>query len=346
MKPKDLTNIMNISQKTIVLLLFALFVGLPTYGIDKKRMQTQTRQTREEYIDRYHPIAIAHMERYGIPASITLAQGILESDCGNSFLSRSSNNHFGIKCKKDWKGKKVYHDDDAKGECFRAYPSVEDSYEDHAEFLDRQPRYESLFAYAPDDYRNWAHGLKAAGYATAPDYAQRLIKIIEESRLYLFDRKGGAKLYAQKENERFSEAASIHRPAKMTTGVDPDNFRVTISETGSYSVHRCNGIPFVQAQSNESFEQIGKRLRISPRNLRKFNEVEPDAQPLTGEVIFLERKKKEWQGDEVFHTAVAGETIFSVAKRYGILENSLRRMNRMGRRDNEFESGEQVRIRR
>ena len=127
------------------------------------QLGAQVRQTREEYVNRYMSIAVAHMERYGIPASITMAQGILESDCGNSLLSMRSNNHFGIKCKRNWTGEKVYHDDDAKGECFRSYPSVEASYEDHAEFLDSQPRYDSLFAYPSDDYKSWARGLKAAG---------------------------------------------------------------------------------------------------------------------------------------------------------------------------------------
>ena len=166
---------MKISRKTTLLAGFLLGLILP--------LAAQVRTTREEYIDRYKSIAIAQMERYGIPARITLAQGILESDCGNSLLSMRSNNHFGIKCKRDWTGEKVYHDDDAKGECFRSYPSVEASYRDHAEFLDSQPRYDSLFAYAHDDYRSWARGLKAAGYATAPDYAQRLIRIIEENEL-------------------------------------------------------------------------------------------------------------------------------------------------------------------
>ena len=159
------------------------------------QLGAQVRQTREEYISRYMSIAVAHMERYGIPASITMAQGILESDCGNSLLSMKSNNHFGIKCKRNWTGEKVYHDDDAKGECFRSYPSVEASYQDHAEFLDSQPRYDSLFAYPSDDYKSWARGLKAAGYATAPDYAQRLVRVIEENQLYLLDRPDGMRLY-------------------------------------------------------------------------------------------------------------------------------------------------------
>lgn len=178
---------MNFYHKAISLAGFVLLTVLPA--------QAQVRQTREEYINKYKKIAVAHMERYGIPASITMAQGILESDCGNSWLSQASNNHFGIKCKRNWTGDVVYYDDDEKGECFRSYPSVEASYQDHAEFLDSQPRYDSLFSYAPNDYKSWARGLKAAGYATAPDYAQRLIRIIEESKLYLLDREDGLTIY-------------------------------------------------------------------------------------------------------------------------------------------------------
>ena len=180
---------MIFSKKAIYLALFAL-------AASAAQLAAQTRITKEEYIDRYKGIAIEHMERYGIPASITLAQGILESDSGNSTLARKSNNHFGIKCKSNWRGDRVYHDDDAKGECFRKYDTVEESYQDHADFLDQQPRYDSLFAYSSDDYRSWARGLKAAGYATAPDYAQRLIRIIEDNQLYLFDEDNGAALYA------------------------------------------------------------------------------------------------------------------------------------------------------
>ena len=168
-----------------------VFLAIVTLSVSLS-VTAKERQTREEYVEKYKAIAIAHMERYGIPASITMAQGILESDSGNSLLSRSSNTHFGIKCKKSWKGERVYHDDDAKGECFRAYPSVEASYEDHADFLDQSPRYDSLFAYPSNDYRSWARGLKAAGYATAPDYAERLVKIIEDMKLYLLDQEGEA----------------------------------------------------------------------------------------------------------------------------------------------------------
>ena len=142
--------------------------------------------TRNEYIDKYKDEAIYQMKKYKIPASITLAQGILESGDGNSELAKKSNNHFGIKCHSDWKGERVYHDDDKKDECFRKYNTVRDSYDDHSEFLLRS-RYADLFEYALTDYKSWAKGLKKAGYATNPNYAKLLIKIIEENELHKLD---------------------------------------------------------------------------------------------------------------------------------------------------------------
>ena len=142
--------------------------------------------TRNEYIDKYKDEAIYQMKKYKIPASITLAQGILESSDGNGELAKKSNNHFGIKCHSDWEGERVYHDDDKKNECFRKYNKVRDSYDDHSEFLLR-PRYASLFEYALTDYKSWAKGLKKAGYATNPYYAKHLIKIIEENELNKLD---------------------------------------------------------------------------------------------------------------------------------------------------------------
>lgn len=309
--------------------------------------QEHVRQTREEYISRYHHIAVAHMEKYGIPASITLAQGILESDCGNSQLSRSSNNHFGIKCKSNWRGRKVYHDDDERGECFRAYPSVEASYEDHAEFLDRGERYDSLFAYSPSDYKNWARGLKAAGYATAPDYAERLIRIIEDSRLYLFDREGGEQLYADAirgGDEEFFDGGSAETVISSTEGVDPDNFHVTINAHNGYNVHRNNGVFYVLAKERDSYENIGEKLGYSARNLRKFNDVEADAQPLTGEVVYIGRKRKSWQGNVSEHIAREGETLYSLSQLYAIRLKSLKRLNGIKSNEHSFEAGCRVKL--
>ena len=137
----------------------------------------------EAYIDMYRPLAIEEMKRTGVPAAIKIAQGILETEAGKSLLVRNSNNHFGIKCKSNWTGEKVYHDDDEKGECFRKYASPEDSYRDHSDFLKFQPRYAPLFQIDPMDYKSWAHGLKSAGYATNPKYPEILIRLIETYRL-------------------------------------------------------------------------------------------------------------------------------------------------------------------
>lgn len=310
----------------------------------------QSRTTKEEYIDRYKSIAVEHMERYGIPASITMAQGLLESDAGNSLLSRKSNNHFGIKCKRNWTGDKVYHDDDAKGECFRSYPSVEASYRDHAEFLDTQPRYDSLFAYGPDDYRNWARGLKAAGYATAPDYAQRLVRIIEEYQLYLLDRPDGSRLYASRLASpadpgcRFDDESSMTHAAAATGLVDPDHYRVTINAHDGYDIYETNGVHYVLAKEHDTFEAIGCSFRISARNLRKFNELKKGVQPVAGEPVFIARKKRRWEGDAATHTARQGETAYTVGQTYGVRTRSIEKLNRptAGRA---IAQGERIRLR-
>lgn len=345
----DLTKIMNISRKTIIfggIFFISCFCTLLTASAQSR----QTRQTREEYIARYKHIAIDQMERYGIPASITMAQGILESDSGNSLLSRSSNNHFGIKCKKQWTGRKVYHDDDEKGECFRAYDSVEESYTDHAEFLDNQPRYDSLFRYASDDYRSWARGLKACGYATAPDYAQRLVKIIEESELYLLDRPNGDRLYAQHRDERknpdewFSSQSSV-QTAVAATGVDVDNYRVAVTTHKGYSIYATNGVHYLLAKEDDTFEQIGKRLQIPARTLRKFNDLsDPSSQPMTGEVIYIARKKSRWEGAEKYHLCREGETAYAVGQHYALRTKAVEKMNKLKKHPEALAEGKQIRI--
>ncbi|MDE6045916.1 MAG: glucosaminidase domain-containing protein [Alistipes sp.] len=291
----------------------------------------QTRLTREEYIDRYKSIAVTQMERYGIPASITMAQGILESDSGNSRLSVESNNHFGIKCKRNWSGPRVYHDDDEKGECFRAYESVEASYHDHAEFLDTQPRYDSLFAYASTDYRSWARGLKAAGYATAPDYAQRLVRIIESYKLYLLDQPDGERLYAAGKGRTIDFTADSHRDAVSSSGgylIDPDNFRVTINAHEGYNVYTTNSVHYIVAKENDSFKEIGRKFRLSKGNLRKFNDAKgKGSEPEAGEVVFIERKLTAWRGNARQHICHEGETLRSVSQSYGIRVRSLAKIN-------------------
>ncbi len=291
-------------------------------------VMAQSRITREEYINRYKQIAIDHMERYGIPASITMAQGLLESDSGNSLLSKSSNNHFGIKCKSNWTGATVTHDDDEKGECFRAYPSVEESYRDHAEFLDNSPRYDSLFAYSSTDYRSWARGLKAAGYATAPHYADLLIKLIEDNNLSLLDKEDGEELYAEKSTE------DSHQYDSTTSGdIDPNNFQTTINSHKGYNIYRVNGKNYILTKQDDSYETLSETFRISASSIRRFNELDRDHTFVKGEMVFIEGKDRHYKGKLKDHEVIKGETLHSISQIYGIKSSSLRRLNDMKRKD-------------
>ena len=323
-------------KKTVVILLCAL-IGVMS-------ISAKERQTREEYVEKYKAIAIAHMERYGIPASITMAQGILESDSGNSLLSTSSNNHFGIKCKKSWAGDRVYHDDDAKGECFRAYPSVEASYQDHADFLDQSPRYDSLFAYPADDYRSWARGLKAAGYATAPDYAERLVKIIESMKLYLLDKENGNKIYsAAKSATANTEAWFENNLATSDEQINPNAFRVTVNSHKGYGVYRTNHTFYVVAKEGDTFESVGAVFDISANMLRKFNDVAKEDNLSKGDIVYIERKKTQWLGNVMQHKVVREENLYSLSQSYGIRLKSLAKLNRM-RSGEDVKKGDVIRL--
>ena len=326
-------------KKIVLAIFYVIFATLATHYAS-----AQSRQTREEYIERYKSIAVAHMERYGIPASITMAQGILESDAGNSALSISSNNHFGIKCKKNWTGRKVYHDDDAKGECFRAYPSVEESYQDHAEFLDSSPRYDSLFSYPSNDYRSWARGLKAAGYATAPDYAERLVAIIEKYNLHLLDQQDGDAVYSSGKNakqnaEYFALQSNIIR--QEAVGIDP--FRISSSVHKGYNVYRTNNTCYVVAKKDDTYATLGKTFAISERMLRRFNDATKTDTLKENDIVYIERKKERWMGDALLHEVRKDEDLHSLSQSFGIRKNRLARLNRL--RNNALQEGQTIRIR-
>ncbi len=287
----------------------------------------QTNLTRQEYIDIYKFIAVDHMEKYGIPASITMAQGILESGSGNSELAAKSNNHFGIKCKSNWTGGKVYHDDDAKGECFRAYSTVEQSYADHAEFLNSSPRYDSLFDLSSSNYKGWARGLKKAGYATAPDYAERLIKIIEDNNLHLLDQEDGVAKYALISGGS-STTPTRNDWSEVGDGVDPNNFSTTINAHKGYNVHRNNKVFFVVAKRDDTIEKIGEFFMITPRRLRSYNDLERKDQVKEGDKIYIARKaKRSEEGGVSSHIVRSGETIRSISQDYAITVKSLCKLN-------------------
>ncbi len=328
---------MTFSIKTTFLAKLVLFLMVFTASLAlHSASSAEKRITREEYIIRYRQIAIEHQQRYGIPASITMAQGILESDCGNSNLSRRSNNHFGIKCKSDWEGRSVRHTDDAPNECFRAYDLVEHSYEDHAKFLDESPRYDSLFNFSPTDYRSWARGLKGAGYATAPDYAPRLVKIIEDEKLYLLDLEAedGVKAYdTMLAAKRKAEGKAGMEASTTAVAIDPNNFSVPIRTFEGYSIYKTNRSRYTRAKAGDSYKTLAKRFDIPRSSLAKYNDASAKTPIKADDMIYLEFKGRKWRGNVKEHRVRSGESVYQLSQSYAIREKSLRKINHLGKRD-------------
>ena len=273
-------------------LFFLLFI------VSSLVLQAQTRNRQyEAYIKQYRDIAVEEMKKYRIPASITLAQGLLESGAGQSSLARKSNNHFGIKCGSDWRGKTVRHDDDARRECFRAYKHPKDSYEDHSKFLANRPRYASLFKLKITDYKGWAKGLKKAGYATNPRYAQQLIDIIELYDLHKYDQKGGLKWMKDHPNP--------------------------------HQTYLANGLVYIVVRAGDSWKSISKELGISQRKLRKYNDLYKGYALQAGDILYLEKKKRKASKDYIVHVLRSGESMYSISQKYGIRLDRLYKLNKM-----------------
>jgi LysM repeat protein len=263
-------------------------------------------ETIRAYVEEWWPVAVSEMQEYGIPASISLAQGILESAAGTSELARQSNNHFGIKCHKEWTGKKVYYDDDAKGECFRKYPRAEDSWADHSEFLRTRDRYASLFELQPDDYRGWAHGLKKAGYATNPRYAELLIKLIHDYELHSYDKRQGA-----------LAGRGRRRPVPPSAPV------AAVS-----GVFYFNRIPTVLARAGEYPRDISVRQDVPLGRLCDYNDFTPSYALSEGEKVYLKPKRR--RASARMHTVRSGESLRDIAQEYGVLLELLARRNQVG----------------
>ena len=276
---------------------------------------TQAQMSRQDYIDNYKDIAISEMKRTGIPASIKLAQACLESSNGNSELSRISNNHFGIKCKTNWTGASVKWDDDARNECFRKYNSVEESFYDHSNFLTSSPRYANLFTLAPDDYVAWAYGLKAAGYATAPDYAQRLIKIIVDFKLYAFDRGIDFDQLSVSDDARtrIGEIANL-------INIDPHK---------SHKIFMHNKLKTVVVREGDTFELLAEEFDIKTWALYQYNDLSEGYQPRKNEVIYIQKKHRRALKGITVHKVGVGETMHYISQVYGIRLKPLYRRNHM-----------------
>ena len=278
----------------------------------------QTNNKAVEYINRYSPIAISEMQRSGIPASITLAQGLLESGSGTGTLAVKANNHFGIKCHGDWKGESVRHDDDSKAECFRKYATVEESFADHSDFLRYKERYASLFDLEPTDYKGWAYGLKKAGYATDPAYAQKLINLIDAYGLTRFDS---------------SSVAAEAVPQTPSSLAQPERFsgegrRGTFAVSLSREVLVINGIPFIYARAGETYRSVAALYNLFPRELASFNDSSnPDRRLDAGEPVYLHRKASKAVKGQDKHICVEGESLLAVSQKYAVRLKSLMKLN-------------------
>lgn len=288
-------------MRTYAILLSSLLIFVPNSlgAQNTSPAQGSELSPRKVYIATYEKMARKEMKRTGVPASITLAQGILESGNGQSRLATEGNNHFGIKCHEGWKGKTMFVDDDKPDECFRVYRNPKQSFVDHSEFLLSRSRYDGLFILDPRDYQSWAKGLKAAGYATSPTYAEKLIKIIEEEELYRFD---------QQVIKPATKGLKAHSRYKMTP----------------------NGAGYVLLEEGETIEQVAFDLNLKLDKILDFNDASYAWIPRPGDRIYVTPKKKNWDRKlrEISTCRmVAGESTWDVAQRYGIQIEALYRMN-------------------
>ena len=272
----------------------------------------------KSYIETYRDIAVKEMMEYRIPASITMAQGIYESNAGRSRLAIEANNHFGIKCHLEWTGDTFIQDDETKNECFRKYSNPEESFRDHSYFLSQRDRYKSLFNLDIADYKGWANGLKACGYATNPQYPQHLIQTIEDYALYRLD------------------VADFSLVFSDTTTTVKDTVRKTVTVAkvdlfaegpGKRMVYLNNGLQYIVFRKNDDIKEVAKAFHVTERKIRKFNDMKKDAQLVAGQMVYLEPKKK--KGSITRHIVRPGETLYTISQAYGIELSQVYKINKL-----------------
>ncbi|MCR4965262.1 MAG: glucosaminidase domain-containing protein [Bacteroidales bacterium] len=313
-------------QFKLILQVSILLVGL--IGIINQMLGQYTEKDIHAYIEQYKSIAMAKMQEHHIPASITLAQGILESGCGKSRLAAEGNNHFGIKCHENWEGDTILVDDDELQECFRKYNSAEESYNDHSLFLKNRSRYANLFKLDMLDYVGWAKTLKADGYATNPKYPEMLTGLIERFNLAKYDTismLGEGALYQPKNEEMVIREEPAQAPQSVTQpqtssgkvftalgseypmGSSPFTYRKVFENNRTY---------FVIAKKGDTYETIAGDVQVSAANIRHFNDADQTMQPVENEIVYIEAKSK--TNPNKIHIVVAGETLRYIAQRYGV----------------------------
>lgn len=290
---------------------------------------------QEKYILEYRDIAVSEMQRTGVPASITLAQGMLESRYGLSPLAVEAHNHFGIKCHNDWEGGKYYQDDDRSNECFRVYRDASESFRDHSDFLRYRDRYKFLFDYEVTDYRSWAEGLKKAGYATDPQYPSKLINIIEEYRLYEYDVVEHGEAVEVPESPLQIEKPEI-LPVKYAK-----EYRFSLSR----EVYTQNGVPFVYSLAGETYESIAVSNRLFLKEILRFNDLEGIELLEPGTVVYLHAKRsKAPKGLDKYIVEEDGESLRDICQRFGLKKSSVVKLNRFDK-DYVPRKGDTIRLR-
>lgn len=312
-----------------------------------------TSTTRQQYIAQWKDEAIYQMAVHKIPASITLAQGILESGDGNSRLAREGNNHFGIKCHADWSGKTIVEDDETKGECFRKYDNARESYEDHSAFLQRK-RYESLFALETDNYKGWAKGLKQCGYATNPKYPDLLIGIIEQFDLAKFDSEGMAYIKKKEVPERIggtevkpvvsNTESGNSKPGKRKNqkGSGDERSEITISNKREIA-RSANNIKYTVVKNGETIKSIAEELEMSEWQILRYNDLSENANLKEGQLIYTQPKRN--KAKEASYSVKKGDTLWSISQQYGIKMKRLKAYNAL-LNENQIKAGQVLKLRK
>lgn len=297
---------------------------------------------QEQYIQTYSQMAVEEMLRSGVPASITLAQGILESGAGQSRLAREGNNHFGIKCHKGWTGRSMRHDDDAPGECFRVYDSPVQSFRDHSDFLRYRDRYKFLFDLERTDYKAWAYGLKQAGYATDPAYAGKLIKYIEDYKLNRFDMLSGEEEAVLPEAPHKIEEPETVSPARSGDSVQPnEDFRFPLSR----QLYSLNGVPFVYAMEGESYGSLARYYHLFKWEILRYNDVPRDRTLAPGTIVYLQAKKNQApKGLEKYIVSEDGEDFHTICQRFGVREKAILKLNGL-QAPVQLQEGDEIKLR-
>ncbi|MDR0815734.1 MAG: glucosaminidase domain-containing protein [Bacteroidales bacterium] len=297
--------------------------------------------TTEAYIEAYKNLAVSEMKRSGIPASITLAQGIHESGSGNSSLAMKYHNHFGIKCH-DWEGNKTFQNDDTQGECFRHYNTDEESFRDHTDFLMSRSRYAFLFNYKPTDYKSWAKGLRKAGYATAPDYPEKLIHLIEKYDLHRYDTGVAVDKQEKPKADKQGKPASQSQPKKAVKKSSIDNFTVGIEQ---YAVKEYNRTEYIQAKAGDSYESLAKTQDMMPWQLPKYNDAEMSKPLKEGEIVYIQPKRRRAVRGKETHLLREGETMRDVSQMYAVKLKRLYFLNNL-EEGSEPKAGMQLNLRK